>query len=160
MNDYLTKPLHLRDLESVLQRALRHIHPASTTSIMPAPQTDPDILDRTIIDGLKELREPGQPDPLRELINLFLRDSLPRLEKMRTTASSGDLHTLGAAAHTFKGSASNLGARHLATLCASLEKQAQAGDSATAIATLREIESEFTKVQDVLHAEVERPASS
>ena len=160
MNDYLTKPLHLRDLESVLQRALRHIHPASPTSIMPAPQTDPDILDRTIIDGLKELREPGQPDPLRELINLFLRDSLPRLEKMRTAAISGDLHTLGAAAHTFKGSASNLGARHLATLCTSLEKQSQAGDSATAIATLREIESEFTKVQDVLHTEVERPASS
>jgi CheY-like chemotaxis protein/HPt (histidine-containing phosphotransfer) domain-containing protein len=156
MNDYLTKPLHLHDLEAVLQRALLRISP-TTPSPEPAADSEPDpeALDRTIINGLMELREPGQPDPLRELIELFLKDAQPRLQQMEAAASAGDLPKLAAATHTLKGSASNLGARRLAAFCATLEKQSKAGDARQSAQTLAEVTAEFTTVRELLNAELE-----
>ncbi len=153
MNDYLTKPLHLHELEAVLHRALLRVSPA-TPDPAPAVKPDPDTLDRTVINGLKELREPGQPDPLRELIDLFLKDAQPRLQQMAAAVSAGDLSKLAAATHTLKGSASNLGARHLSSLCASLEKQAKAGEAGQTSQTLAEITAEFATVRELLNAEL------
>jgi PAS domain S-box-containing protein len=155
MNDYLTKPLHLHELEAVLQRALLRLAPVPPAPVPePAPAPEPEALDRTVINGLKELREPGQPDPLRELVDLFLKDAQPRLEKMDAVLSAGDLAALGAAAHTLKGSASNLGARRLSLLSAALEKQAKAGEAATVAETLAEVKTEFEKVRQLLAEEL------
>ena len=160
MNDYLTKPLHLRDLEAALLRALFKIHPAPREASV-APVAAPaipaevalEILDHSIIDGLRELREPGQPDPLAELIELFFKDARPRLETMGQAVSAGDWAKLSAAAHTLKGSASNLGARQLAAHCAALEKQAKAGQGDDATKTLLEVKSAFETVEQVLKTE-------
>jgi CheY-like chemotaxis protein/HPt (histidine-containing phosphotransfer) domain-containing protein len=158
MNDYLTKPLHIRDLEAVLQRALLRVQPSSTLpSSSSAPTPEPaqgDILDRTVINGLKDLREPGQPDPLRELVELFFRDAETRVAQMKTAAASDDLPKLGASAHTLKGSASNLGARRLSGLCAKIEKQAKAGDKA-AVDLLPAAATEFEAVKEILRKELE-----
>jgi CheY-like chemotaxis protein len=153
MNDYLTKPLRLPDLEGVMQRALLSVGPAA-----PAAPLDPaaDVLDRSILDGLRELREPDQPDPLVELIDLFLRDARPRLERMAAAAQAGDWPALCSSAHSLKGSANNLGARRLSSLCATLEKQGKANDGPQASATLAEVQSEFEKVELALKAELQK----
>ena len=155
MNDYLTKPLHLRDLESVLQRALLRLQPASVAPIAAEEKPLPEALDRAVIGGLKELREPGQPDPLSELLDLFFRDAEPRLKQMEEAVTSGDMPKLAAAAHTLKGSASNLGARRLSALCASLEKQGKAGDATGARETFSEVGAAFATVRDLLLKELE-----
>ena len=160
MNDYLTKPLHLRDLEAALLRARFKIHPAPqeasaapvTTPATPA-EVEHEILDNSIIDGLRGLREPGQPDPLAELIELFFKDARARLEAMSQAVTAGDWTKLSAAAHTLKGSASNLGARQLAAGCAALEKQARAGLADQATKTLLEVKSAFETVEQVLKTE-------
>jgi CheY-like chemotaxis protein/HPt (histidine-containing phosphotransfer) domain-containing protein len=153
MNDYLTKPLHRADLEAVLQRALLKIRPSA-----PVPPAEPadEVLDRGVLEGLRELREPGQPDPLAELIELFLRDACPRLEEMLAAAAAGDWAKVGASAHTLKGSASNLGARRLSSRCEALEKQGKMNDGAQASATLAEVQCEFEKVELVLKAELQQ----
>ncbi|HWN96548.1 MAG TPA: response regulator, partial [Methylomirabilota bacterium] len=58
MNDYLTKPLHIAQLDAALDRAVRRRPHAEKSDI---------VLDPVCIAGLKELREPGQADPLIEL---------------------------------------------------------------------------------------------
>ncbi len=161
MNDYLTKPLHLHQLERALQRALLKVRPATEDDppgLPPSPEPAVpavEILDRTVIDGLKELREPGQPDPLAELIHLFFRDAQPRLETMENAAGSEDLATLAANAHTLKGSASNLGARQLAAACAALEKLAKAGNASQARERFFEVKQELKKVEGILRAEID-----
>jgi CheY-like chemotaxis protein len=157
MNDYLTKPLHLHDLEMAMQRALFKIQPnVEIASPGPFdPETGSEALDKAIINGLKELREPGQPDPLAELTELFFKDARPRLDAMAAAAAAGDMATLGATAHTLKGSASNLGARRLSALCAILEKQAKTGDAEGARRTLAEVRPEFEKVEQILNAELQ-----
>ena len=152
MNDYLTKPLQLSDLGAVLQRALSTLSPA-----VQAGEAHPEgILDPAVISGLRELREPGQPDPLKELSELFLRDARGRLQKMDGAIQQKDLPSLVAAAHTLKGSASNLGARHLAALCASLEKLAKAGDLGETANILLEVKSEFQAVEKKLLVEMRK----
>jgi len=152
MNDYLTKPLHLSDLDGVLQRALLKVHPT------PRPNLEPreGVLDQAVIAGLRDLREANQPDPLKELIDLFLRDARARLQKMERAIAEKDSPTLAAAAHTLKGSASNLGARHLASLCVTLEKEGKNGGFEEAANILREVETEFQEVEKTLLVEMEK----
>ena len=109
-----------------------------------------------MLDGLKELREPGQPDPLAELIELFLKDARPRIEKMQTAVDANDLPLVAATTHALKGSASNLGARRLSACCATLEKQAKAGEGHEARETLRDVKAEFEIVEQLLRAELNR----
>jgi two-component system, sensor histidine kinase and response regulator len=151
MNDYLTKPLHLADLEAVLERAMLMI-PMPTRQEVPREG----VIDPAIISGLRELREPGQPDPLKELVDLFLKDAKPRIEKMQAAIHEKDAAALVSAAHTLKGSASNLGARGLAGLCANLEKAGKSGDLSEAANILLDVRSEFQFVEKSLIAEMQK----
>jgi CheY-like chemotaxis protein len=54
MNDYLTKPLHITQLEAALNRAIRRRIPVEKLNV---------VLDPVCIAGLKELREPGPGRP-------------------------------------------------------------------------------------------------
>jgi PAS domain S-box-containing protein len=161
MHDYLSKPLKLADLSRVLERAIVCVQASPAThhtppdAVRPAAE-DVAAMDVSVIQGLRELREPGQPDPLAQLVELFLKDSLPRLEQIESALGAGDASKAAAAAHTLKGSASNLGARHLAALCAGIEKQAKAGDLTAANTVLEPLKGEFQRVQSFLRAEVER----
>ncbi|MDB6034886.1 MAG: sensor hybrid histidine kinase [Verrucomicrobiales bacterium] len=151
MNDYLTKPLHLSDLEAVLERALLMV-PLAPRHEVPREGA----IDSAIIAGLRELREPGQPDPLKELIELFIKDAKPRIERMQAALNEKDGNGLASAAHTLKGSASNLGARGLAGLCSQLEKIGKSGDLAEAANILLDVRSEFQFVETSLIAEMQK----
>jgi PAS domain S-box-containing protein len=150
MNEYLTKPIQLSDLEKVLQRALLKINPCARTVESSPPN---EVLDLNVINGLRELREPGQPDPLAELIGVFLRDVRPRLGRIEDALAQQDGTTAAGAAHTLKGSAGNLGARKLALLCGRIEKHAKAGELAEAATLLEAAKSEFAEVEQRLLAE-------
>ena len=152
MNDYLTKPLHLSDLERSLQRALLKVRPPPRQEVTGSAEG---VLDQTVIAGLKELREPGQPDPLAELIELFFRDARPRLQKMEAALAAKDFSALAAAAHSLKGSASNLGARRLASLCARLETEAKGQELSETANILLDVKSEFQQVEQTLRAEIQ-----
>jgi PAS domain S-box-containing protein len=153
MNDYVTKPLHLADLAAVLQRALPEARSPSRTATERPTRA---VLDPSVIAGLRELRQPNQPDPLTELGELFFKDANSRLQKMQAALAAKDVPGLTYAAHTLKGSASNLGARRLAALCANLEKQAKLGELAEAATILLTVRSEFHTVEQTLLAEMQK----
>ncbi len=154
MNDYLGKPLNLTSLEAALVRALGQCPRPS-----PPPERSPtagpgDSLDHSVIAGLRHLSEPGQPDPLKELAELFLLDAAPRLDRIETALRAGDASAVAAAAHTVKGSASNLGAHRLARLLLALEKLVKAGDIDLARKEFPGIQMEFGRVRSAIEAEV------
>jgi len=125
MNDYLTKPLQLADLESSLQRALLRVQPVRRSRPSDASS---EALDLGILAGLRELSSPQNSDPLKELVDLFLKDARLRLQKLALALAAKDYNAVAATAHTIKGSANNLGARRLASLLSNLEIQAKAGN--------------------------------
>ncbi len=91
MDDYLSKPVKAEDLSEILGRWTQ---PAGEDA---APEDDqntasPDtpILDRSMIEGLRDLSEPGEPDIFAEIVGLFLEDAPPRLETLREALDEGD----------------------------------------------------------------------
>ncbi len=153
MDDYVAKPVQLAELSAALQRALARL-PAPPSASPPA--TVGGTLDLKVLNSLRELREPGQPDPMAELIDLFLEDTPQRLGKMKTAFEQGDDATLKAVAHTLKGSASNLGAPTLASLCANVERQGGTGNRNELAGMLEKIALEFKRVQAALEAEKQK----
>ena len=71
-------------------------------------------LNRDVLSSLQEVMGDDYPT----LLDTFLADSEVRLNQLHET---GDAETLGATAHSFKGSSGHLGAVRLAQLCQRLE---------------------------------------
>jgi CheY-like chemotaxis protein/HPt (histidine-containing phosphotransfer) domain-containing protein len=173
MDDYLAKPLQLANLRVAMQRALAKLTAATragadvppvTLEHRPGPESSPVVpaaeaaescLDPAILDGLRSLRQPGQPDPFRQLGELFLRDAQTRLQQMESALAASDAARLAAAAHALKGSASNLGARRLSALCAALERQGKAGDLTEGASALLNVTREFHAVETALVREMQ-----
>ena len=151
MNDYLTKPVRIEDLRGALKRALRHVQPYGPPA-MPPPSDD--TLDASVLASLKDLRTPGEADPVASLVDLFLRDAKPKIASLDTLVVARKLAELTAAAHSLKGSSNNLGARGLAALFAEIETESKAGRWDHLPALLPKVKAEFQRVQERLLAEV------
>ena len=160
MDDFITKPVHLPELNAALERVNTTASAAAAGSLelqvsAPTPMEDA-TLDFTVLATLRDLSEPGQPDPVVELIDLFMEDAPDRLHAMQTSLDRRDTEALKIAAHSLKGSAKNLGAKPLARCCAELEVQTHAADWDNALLTLKAIGQEFEKLRAVLAAEKRR----
>jgi two-component system sensor histidine kinase/response regulator len=156
MDDYVSKPVRLADLQAALGRS-----PAAGRVVTPTPPAVVDKradMDLTAIISMGGLRVPGEPDPVRELIELFLSDSKNQLSKIRAAGSGKDFAGLRNAAHTLKGSSSNLGAKRLSLLCLQLEQAASREESDACTARIQEIGMEFELVEQALCAEMDKMA--
>jgi CheY-like chemotaxis protein len=119
MDDYINKPVELPELEAAVLRGL-----ADRAS----QQALEEVIDPVVIAGLRQLRLPGKPDPLIELVDLFLQEAPGQLKALQNAARQNDYTSLArtiGAATSLKGSASNLGARKLAALCDEIEQTAK-----------------------------------
>jgi DNA-binding response OmpR family regulator len=144
MDDFINKPVQLPELEAALHRAL-----ADRAS----QQALDAVVDPVIIAGLRQLRTPGKPDALVDLIDLFLKEAPDRLDAVekaiaRNDASSMAL-TLNSAA-ALKGSAGNLGARNLAALCDEIEQSVKTGLLSDTVPLVDKAKQEFDRVRDAL----------
>jgi two-component system sensor histidine kinase/response regulator len=153
MDDYISKPVVLAELEAALNRALARVFPDTPSSEAAPPAPPENVLDAAVLAGLRELREPGQPDPLAEVADLFLQDSPPRLAKIKQHYEEKDATLLERVAHSLKGSAGNLGARRLAGFCADIEKLAKTGNLDSAAKLVEQLGAEYQRVQAALEVE-------
>lgn len=104
-------------------------------------------LDYTVLESLKEVME----DDFVLLLETFVQDSNERIAKLQSLVNTDDKEAIRRAAHSFKGSSSNVGATHLTNLCCTLEKKALAGNLEQLQEDLAAIEQEFAQVQSLLH---------
>jgi len=135
MDDFLAKPLDRDALAAALRRASAALNqseppPAEVpgTAAAASPPDATPVLDGTMLNNFRALRMPGEPDPVAELIDLFLKDLPGRIDAITDAAQRHDAAALKLTAHTLKGSASNLGGTRLARLCEQLELAAQNPD--------------------------------
>ncbi|MST00174.1 MAG: PAS domain S-box protein [Pedosphaera sp.] len=149
MNDYIKKPVQLAELEAAMQRARYH-QPAPAQATRPADGGAIPTLDLATLESLRNLSEPGQPDLVTELVDLFIADVPPRLKKMQEAAADDDTVTVYAQSHTIKGSAGNLGAKAMAALCVAIERAAKTGTLAGTEEPIRELLAEYERVKDLL----------
>lgn len=111
------------------------------------PEQQPDVLDRRLIHELQDVM--GADFGL--LVEAFVRDSRQRLQGLQDALAAGDAGAFRQAAHSFKGSAANLGAVALAAQCQVLESLAQAQRLDEVGVRLQQLAAEWTVVEQALH---------
>lgn len=86
-------------------------------------------------------------DDFAKLLRTFASDSAIRIAAIEQTAAAGDGEGLRRAAHSFKGSSGNMGARQLSELCRQIEEFARDGEVERCTALIAQLSDEFALVQ-------------
>jgi histidine phosphotransfer protein HptB len=100
-------------------------------------------LDREILEELRVV----MGNEFSGLLQTFIQDSAQRVAAIRRELDAANAVGLRAAAHSFKGSSSNMGARQLAQLCKQIEELSLAGDIVSCAPLVGELELEFVAVE-------------
>lgn len=139
MNDYLSKPFRQEQLLPLLSRWLTtEVDTAANDAVVVsmtetivdsiAPSTesstttelsDDDYFDQGALDQIRRLAPDGAL--MKQLLNLYLRDTPPLLKQVADAMANNDHKMLFNAAHSIKNSSANLGLKNLAEIAASLE---------------------------------------
>ena len=104
-------------------------------------------LDPAVVDSLRQLASPGDPDVLAEILNLFLEDVPRRIALVRAACAGGDAAELYRAAHSLKGSAGNVGAHPLFEICRELDDKGRAGDLTDVKRLADALDAEYARVE-------------
>jgi CheY-like chemotaxis protein len=145
MDDYLSKPVTLAQLDLVLSRWCR----------VTGGPAGPDAVDAGQLESLRGL-DGGDGQFLANVVDSFLSSSQVFLARMAAAIEENDGAELAREAHRFKGEASTLGAAALADLCAQLQAAASPLDLSAAGELLARAERELQRVWARLRAEVGR----
>jgi HPt (histidine-containing phosphotransfer) domain-containing protein len=108
-------------------------------------------LDRSVLDSLRQLTPPGEPDVLNEVLTMFLAEFPRRMDKLRNGFSSGDIQEVQRSAHSLKGSAGNIGAHGLSAICRQLDELSKAGERDRLAPLIDALGLEFGKVESEIH---------
>jgi CheY-like chemotaxis protein len=139
MDEYLTKPVHVKELLAVLERVSVGAVGRRTKKPLPAP-AQPQAEKAFDLDEVLA-RVEGDRDLLNELITIFRSESPKLLTDIRRYAEQKDGKGLQQSAHALKGAAGNLGARRASSAALAMEMLARGGDLSLALDRLGELES-------------------
>jgi HPt (histidine-containing phosphotransfer) domain-containing protein len=109
-------------------------------------------IDPSAVSNLRELNPGDNGEFLREIISIYLEDTPKRIGELKASLASGDAATFTRAAHTIKGSSSNVGAvaiRGVAERMELLSKRQGLSAMATLVA---DCEAEFARAAAELRA--------
>ena len=136
MDEFLTKPLEFEQLDAVLKTAAnrgpqgsREVEPIPTPrpNAVPGNPAQAEVYDPRFISTLRSLRTEGEPDPVAELVDLFISDTPLRLKAAEDAFQARDAESLRVAAHTLKGSSNNLGGKRLSVIAGQMEVAVKQG---------------------------------
>ncbi len=114
----------------------------------------PEAIDPETLAILRALDGGDTPRFFDGLVGLFLVDLAGRLTAIEEAVTRADAGAVGAASHSLRGSAANLGARPLAALCGQLEAEGKSGTLANAAVLAAAISAEAARVRIRLEQEI------
>lgn len=117
-----------------------------------------ETVDLEILSAFDDAQEEGEPDFVVELIDLYLAEAPRIFTAIRTGLANNDWPSAKRAAHSLRGSSSNLGILQMAAIAEDLEHN---GASAEGLAQqlLRDLEAEFVHVEKILQEERQKRSS-
>ena len=112
--------------------------------------SDPYVIDPQAIENLRALN-PGDGDAfLREITGIFLEDTPLRIAELDQSLLAGDVSKFTRAAHSIKGSSSNLGVTALRAVAEKLEHQARTQGLSNVTLLISQLKTEFGRAQGAL----------
>jgi HPt (histidine-containing phosphotransfer) domain-containing protein len=104
-------------------------------------------LDPAVVERLRQLTVPGEPDVLAQVLSLFLEEAPRRIDRIRGALQARDASEMHRAAHSMKGSAGNIGATGLFAICREVDDRARVGDLSGAGQLLDDLAREYERVE-------------
>ncbi len=176
MNDFLTKPVRLEELNEVLSRAMNQLEDrlSHNNSSVPELFDDDDNADESLEmddfsgaeDGSAEqdtelfnkksfLRKLDDDLELyRELLDDFIQGTDDYLKDIEDGVKANDFEKIRIAAHSIKGSAGSIEAAQMQAAAYALEKAAREQDKALIKQTREDMEMEFAILSEILKDEI------
>lgn len=105
------------------------------------------------MESLNELKEVMEEE-YALLLETYLSDSIERIDRIKKSASDTDAEALRQAAHSLKGSSSNLGAVILTGLCREAEDMGRENSLQGIDPLVERIEQEYLLVKPILEDEL------
>lgn len=159
MDDYVSKPVRLDALREALVTWLPEIHfdkrtfEGATRAVDENDAPD-EIVNVEILQMLRQLESPTQPDGFHELVRVYLQETRARLAQLEEKMPRGELEQVRILAHGIRGSSASLGARRLAERAREVERFAKAGERDAAAKVVPHLFQEFERVHTALRAEL------
>jgi signal transduction histidine kinase/CheY-like chemotaxis protein/ligand-binding sensor domain-containing protein/HPt (histidine-containing phosphotransfer) domain-containing protein len=149
MDDFLTKPLRLSELQEKLEQWM----PPGPT--VPADNDNvKNSIDTDVWDNLKELSQSTNNQLLEELVSIFIEDTPRRISAIEQGLQQQDPAVVVNAAHALKGSSGNLGLRGLQTSSEQILAIARTDTMEGIQPLLDHLQSEFQIAQTYLDSEI------
>ncbi|MDR0818931.1 MAG: response regulator [Oscillospiraceae bacterium] len=112
-DDFISKPIDVRQLNAVLNKLVRDAHKGEIIDIAELTETS---------------REPVQIGVSEKLTEIFRRDATKAIVALRETARNGDLQLFATTVHAMKSACANIGENELSELAKELELAGKSGD--------------------------------
>jgi CheY-like chemotaxis protein/HPt (histidine-containing phosphotransfer) domain-containing protein len=147
MDDYISKPVRIAELQNTLERWGPTRSRRSDTSFLhrAALLSRESLIDESILDELREM-EPGDGGNIvKELVDLFLASAPQRIAQIGQ--SINDPAKLAFQAHALKSMSLNLGAKRIVEISQQLEELGRARDLAAVPRLLRELEVAYSQTK-------------
>jgi signal transduction histidine kinase/CheY-like chemotaxis protein/HPt (histidine-containing phosphotransfer) domain-containing protein len=145
MQDYITKPLRMQDLQTALQRGENSLSLDIEQDLLKRepprlPQEAFMILDQSILGGFLQMAGPEMAAALlHELVEAYTEDVPQRLVAIETAIAQSDPEALRQAAHALRSGSINLGAVQVGQLCRELEQMGKSGSTTGAQALYQQL---------------------
>lgn len=108
------------------------------------------LIDLEAIENLRALNPGDNDEFLREIITIFLEDTPQRIAELDQSLAANDVLTFTRAAHSIKGSSSNLGTLRLREAAEKLEQDSRKTGLGAIAADLAAAKAEFARAQVAL----------
>lgn len=114
--------------------------------------TDASVIDPQAIENLRALNPGDNDEFLREIAGIFLEDTPVRIAELEQSLAAGDQVKFARAAHSIKGSSSNLGAITLRAAAETLEHHARSHGLAGVGTHVAAVKAEYERAASALKA--------
>jgi HPt (histidine-containing phosphotransfer) domain-containing protein len=178
MNDYLSKPFRLNNLQTVLNRWLppkgeSFAKAESRERVCSSQQGskkgmlgdtkipgrkhegmigDSSPIDSKVLNNIQVLQRKGGADLLSRVVRVYLDQSSNLLDDLQDAVHGNDPKAIRGRAHSLKSSSANMGAMRLTTLLKEMEEIGRNGETAKAPSLMLEIQKEYKVVRETLES--------
>jgi HPt (histidine-containing phosphotransfer) domain-containing protein len=123
--------------------------------MVPLSQSESSVLDVSVMEAIRSLGGPGEPDVYTEVARLFLADVTIHLRALNAAIAADSAESVGQIAHRLRGGALEMGALRMAPLCAAIEHAARDGSLEHAAARAESLDREFAATRVALEQAIQ-----